>query len=337
MKMNGITALGAGIALVGLLSVPMVTTLAQAPRAPASPPPQAGGPAPPPARPADAAGKGAEVIARVGTSDVTADDIRAIIAALDARQQAALARDPAMLSQVVRTLLGERLVLKEALGKKWEQQPAVVAQIERARESVIVESYMRSITTPPDSFPNEEEIKAVYDANATTFLVPRRFRLAQITVALSKDADKPSEERARKKLEDLTRKLKQPGSNFAALAKSDSDDADTAEKGGEIGWLPETQLRPEIRSHVLGLAKAAVTEPIRLDDGWHILKLLDTEASHTRPLAEVRDALVQRIRAERAEANRRAYMADLLKQNPPIINELALSKLLELPPSDAPR
>jgi hypothetical protein len=63
--------------------------------------------------------------------------------------------------------------------------------------------------------------------------------------------------------------------------------------------------------------------------------MLDTEASHTRPLVEVRDALVQRIRAERVEANRRAYMAELLKQTPPVVNEIALSKLLDARP-DAP-
>jgi parvulin-like peptidyl-prolyl isomerase len=80
---------------------------------------------------------------------------------------------------------------------------------------------------------------------------------------------------------------------------------------------------------VMELAKAAITDPVRLDDGWHILKMLDTEASHTRPLAEVRDALVQRIRAERADANRRAYVAELLKQSPPVVNEIALSKLLD--------
>jgi len=80
---------------------------------------------------------------------------------------------------------------------------------------------------------------------------------------------------------------------------------------------------------VIGLAKAAVADPIRLDDGWHIVKLLDTEASRTRTLAEVRDALVQRIRAERADANRRNYMTDLLKQTPPVVNELALSKLFD--------
>jgi parvulin-like peptidyl-prolyl isomerase len=86
---------------------------------------------------------------------------------------------------------------------------------------------------------------------------------------------------------------------------------------------------------VFGLAKAGITDPVRLDDGWHILKLLDTEASRTRSLSEVRDALVQRIRAERAEANRRAYVANLLKQTPPVVNEIALSKLFDAK-SDAP-
>ena len=319
------SASAAAFALAGTLLGLCKPATAQAPRAPSAP--AAAAPAQS-ARPGEGF-KGGEVIARLGTTDVTADELRGIVANLDPRQQAALARDPALLSQAVRTMLGERLVLKEALAKKWEQQPAVVAQVERARQNVIVESYLRSVTAPPDGYPNDEEIKAVYDANATAFLVPRRFQLAQITVAVPKDADKAVEEKARKKLDDVMRKLKQSGANFAALAKSDSDDGESADKGGELGWLAEAQLRPEIRGQVVGLAKAASTEPIRLDDGWHILKLLDTEAAHARPLAEVRDALVQRMRAERAEASRRAYVAELLKQSPPIINELALSKLLE--------
>ena len=47
-----------------------------------------------------------------------------------------------------------------------------------------------------------------------------------------------------------------------------------------------------------------------------------------RTLPDVRDALVQRIRNERAAALRRAYLADLLKQHPPEISEMALSGLL---------
>jgi len=123
-------------------------------------------------------------------------------------------------------------------------------------------------------------------------------------------------------------KLKQPGADFAALARGQSDEASSAARDGEIGWAAESELKPEIRSQVVGLGKGGVTDPVRLEDGWHILKLIDTEAAHTRPLAEVKEALIQRIRAERAEANRRAYIAELFKQNPPVINEIALSKLL---------
>jgi parvulin-like peptidyl-prolyl isomerase len=335
MIMKTVSAGGTAIALAGVLLGFCAPAIAQAPARAPAPPPQA---APAPTqRPPESAGNGGEVIARVGTSDVTADEVRAVVATLDARQQAALAHDPALLSQAVRTMLANRLVLKEARGKKWDQQPGVAAQLDRARENLLAELYLQSVTTPPDSFPSDAEIKAVYDANATAFLVPRQFQLAQITIAVAKDADKAAEDKARKKLDEVVKKLKQPGANFAALAKSDSDDGDSAEKGGEIGWLTEAQLRPEIRGQIVGLAKSAFTEPVRLDDGWHILKLLDTQASHARPLAEVRDALVQRIRAERTDANRRAYVTELFKQSPPIINELALSKLLGAPSSEPPR
>ena len=49
----------------------------------------------------------------------------------------------------------------------------------------------------------------------------------------------------------------------------------------------------------------------------------------------MRDALAQRLRAQRVEANRRAYLAKLLEQSPPTINELALGNVLDLPKTDA--
>lgn len=302
------------------------------PAAPRAGAPQAAPPAPSASAPSvdnGAALKGNEVVAKVGGSDVSAEELRAAIASLDARSRAAVARDPALLSQTVRAILANRLVLKEALSKKWEQQPAVVAQIARARENLIVDNYLGSVTAPPDSFPSEADVKSVYDANISAFLVPRRFQLAQIVVGLAKDADKAAEDAARRKLDDVTKKARAPGADFAALARTLSDDKPTADRDGEIGWANEPDLRPEIRSQVIGAAKGAITEPVRLEDGWHVIKLLDTEASHTRPLSEVRDALVQRIRSERTEANRRAYVADLLKQTPPVINEIALSKLFD--------
>ena len=49
--------------------------------------------------------------------------------------------------------------------------------------------------------------------------------------------------------------------------------------------------------------------------------------AQARPLAEVRPQLIQQMRAERAQENRRVYMGKLLDQNPVAINELALEKI----------
>jgi parvulin-like peptidyl-prolyl isomerase len=271
---------------------------------------------------------GGDVVARVGSANISAEEMRAYIGALGPREQAALAKDPALLSQAVRMLLANRLVLQEVVGKKWDQQPNIAAQLDRVRENAAVELYLQSVSTPPENYPSEDELQKTYEANRGALLMPRQFQLAQIFVAAPKDADKAVEDKAKKSLDDIQAKLKAPGADFAALARTEGD----AKDGGELGWVPENQVRPEIKAQVIGLAKNSVSEPVRLDDGWHILKLIDTKAAYTRTLPEVRDQIVQQMRTERANQMRRAYLAELLKQNPPILNELALSSLLDSSP-----
>jgi parvulin-like peptidyl-prolyl isomerase len=271
---------------------------------------------------------GGEVVARVGNANISAEELRTYIGALGPREQAALAKDPAQLSQVVKMLLANRLVLQEVVSKKWDQQPNVATQLDRARENALVELYLQSVSVPPENYPSEDDLQKTYDANRSALLMPRQFQLAQIFVAAPKDADKASEDKAKKTLDDIQAKLKAPGADFAALARSEGDSKD----GGDLGWVPETQIRPEIKTQVMGLAKNSVSEPVRLEDGWHILKLVDTKAAYTRTLPEVREQIVQQMRIERANMMRRAYLAELLKQNPPVLNELALSGLLTSSP-----
>jgi hypothetical protein len=272
-------------------------------------------------------GGGDDVVARVGDANISADELRAYVTALGAREQAALAKDPALLSQAVRMLLANRLVLQEIVAKKWDQQANVAAQLDRVRENAAVELYLQSVSTPPAGFPTDDEIQKVYDANRGALIAPRQYQLSQIFIATPRESDKVTEDKAKRKLDDIQKKLKAPGADFAAISGADSD----SPGGNDLGWLAEAQIVPEIRTQIAGLAKGAVSEPVRLDDGWHILKLIDTKASYTRPLAEVSDQLVQQMRNERATLLRRAYLGELLKQHPPVLNELALSNLLDGP------
>ncbi len=318
----GVAVLSGPIPAVAQLQPPAKAAPPSAAKPKAAPVAQvAAAPAPAPA-PANASN---EIVARVGGADLTADDLRAYVAALGPREQAAVAKDPALLSQAVRLLLANRLVLQEAVAKKWDQQPNVAAQLQRVRENALAELYLQSVATPPASFPTDEDVQKAYDANRAALLMPRQFQLAQIFVAAPKDGDKAADEKAKKSLDDVQQKLKAAGADFAAIASAGNDSKD----GGDLGWVAEDQIRPEIRPQVMGLAKNAISEPIRLEDGWHILKLIDTKAAYSRTLPEVREQLVQQMRTERATALRRAYLAELLKQHPPVLNELALSTLLD--------
>ncbi|WP_213285439.1 peptidylprolyl isomerase [Bradyrhizobium sp. sGM-13] len=268
---------------------------------------------------------GDDIVARVGNANISAEELRAYVGALGVREQAALAKDPALLSQTVRMLLANRLVLQELTAKKWDQRPTIAAQLDRVRENALVELYLQSVSTPANNYPGEEDLQKVYEANRSALLVPRQFQLAQIFVAAPKDADKASEDKAKKKLDDIQARLKALNADFIAIARAEGE----AKNGGDLGWLAENQIRPEIRTQVIGLVKNGVSDPIRLEDGWHILKLLDTKAAYTRTLPEVREQLVQQMRSEHAAMMRRAYLAELLKEHPPILNELALSNLLD--------
>lgn len=269
------------------------------------------------------------VIARIGDTEVKFDEMRASIESLDAREQAALARDPSLLNQVVRTFLVRRVVLKEALAKKWDQESAVAAQIQRARDNTIVETYLQSVSKPADTYPTDAEVQSAYESRKTQLLVPKQFRLAQIFIALPKTADKTTTEKAQSKLEAVKKSLHQSGADFAAIAKANSEEPESAARGGEIGWLAENQVQPEVRPQVTSLSKNATSEPIRLEDGWHILKVLEIKEAYTPTLDEVRTQLVQQLRNEKTQSNSQAYLAKLLQQSPVAINELALSKLLK--------
>jgi len=159
--------------------------------------------------------------------------------------------------------------------------------------------------------------------------VPRQYRLAQIFIAVPKAADKTDNDK--EKLDGLSKDLHPKEADFAAIARAQSEESQSAAKGGEIGWLTENQIQPEIRLQVTSLAKGTVSEPIRLADGWHILKVLDIKDPYTPTLDEIRPQFIERLRAERARALSQDYVARLLQQTPVSINELGLEKLLNKP------
>lgn len=270
-----------------------------------------------------AGGMQAETVGRLGDLEVSADDLRTSLAALEPSQIESVRQDPALLEQLVRSLLVQRLVLKEATDKKWQDEPAVVAKLARTRDSIITESYLESVSQPSADYPSEEDLKTAYEASREGLKQPRSFRLAQIFIA-----DAPEGAARLKIVQNL---LKAKDADFAAIAQKHSQDTVSAARGGEIGWVAEAQIEPDLRERVNKLKLFAVSEPVRLKDGWHLLKLLDAREAYVPTLEQVRPQLISQLRRDKLRANTQAYLARLLKKHPLVLNGSALSQLLPEP------
>lgn len=281
------------------------------------------------AKPAAASNK--TVVAKVGDAEVYVEDVQNWLAGLEPAQREAAAKQPSLLTEAVRTLLVQRLVLQEAEAKKWGDRPEVAAKIERQRATIVAESYLRSVAEPEAGFPAEDVLKKAYDGAGDALNVQRRHKLAQVFIA----APDAAKDKAAKEAEvaEVKKKLAAPGADFAAIARAHSEEASSAGKGGEIGWLDENLIEEGIRAEVTKLSKGGVSSPILLKDGWHFVKVLDREEPRKLTFEEVKPRLADRLREQRAQAASQEYVAKLLRDHPVVINEIELPKVLAEPKS----
>lgn len=91
--------------------------------------------------------------------------------------------------------------------------------------------------------------------------------------------------------------------NFADLAKKYSDDTNTKAKGGEIGWIVAGQTAPAFEKVAFSLPKGAVSDLVQTPYSFDIIKILDKENAHTKPLDEVKASIVSLLTQEKLNSD----------------------------------
>ncbi len=83
-----------------------------------------------------------------------------------------------------------------------------------------------------------------------------------------------SEKQARRKLERLRSRIL-AGEDFAALARSHSDDTVSAHQGGDLGWAGPGMMVPPFEQAVEDLKKGQLSTPVKTQFGWHLIEVLE--------------------------------------------------------------
>lgn len=270
-----------------------------------------------------------EVLGKIGEFEVRISDVRKSLETLTPAEREAMRSQPAALNQYVRALLVQKIVLREAQAQGWDESAEVKERMDLLRDGVVATTFLESVSEAPEGFPSEEEVRDAYNANREALRVPKSWRLAQIFISDPADnVEAPPSPEANTKLTQLAEILVAEGTDFAAVAQQHSEEQMSAERGGEIGWLAEPQIQPAVRAVLPDLKLGEISAPVRMQDGWHFIKILDIREPFVPTIDQIRDQLVARLRQERARAETQNFLGQLLRDNPIAVNEMVLSKLI---------
>jgi peptidyl-prolyl cis-trans isomerase D len=162
------------------------------------------------------------------------------------------------------------------------------------RYGLLDTTMLRLRTQVPDS-----EIQAYYNQNLDRYKTEDRAHISQILFKTVGMTDSQVQE-LQKKAEDVAKKAK-AGSDFAALAKQNSEDENTRDKGGDLGWIVRGQTVPAVENVAFRLPKGSVSDVITTPYGLLVIKVLEQEKARTQSLEEVRASILTTLQGEKAE------------------------------------
>jgi len=136
---------------------------------------------------------------------------------------------------------------------------------------------------------SDEDLKAKYQREIQQYEVPNRVHAEHILFMTVGKPDAEVDE-IKKKADEVLKQLKK-GAKFEDLAKKDSEDPGTKDKGGDLGWIVQGQTVPEFEKVAFSLPPGSLSELVKTQFGFHIIKVLAKETAHTKPFDEVKDSI----------------------------------------------
>lgn len=238
-----------------------------------------------------------EVVARVGNQYLTRETVNSLV--------------PSTISDEDRDLLIKNLVEKwierQVMAQTAENEGIELAPNDAWHiESVELEMYAKELLRKkiPDNFTiTDKEIEDYYDSNKSSFA--RKNDEVHIVHLYLEKLDRA-----------ITTEIKQSNSLIDVIQKNflDRQISRVVEPNGDLGYVEVDMLRPKLKSGIRGTKTGIIYGPIKTDEGYHFLQVLDRKSANSiRSLDLVRAEIIDLLKIEKREQMIRSYKEKIKK------------------------
>ncbi|MDQ0586743.1 SurA N-terminal domain-containing protein [Variovorax paradoxus] len=147
---------------------------------------------------------------------------------------------------------------------------------------------------------NEADLKSYYEQNTARFGTKEERRASHILITAPASASAADRAKAKAKAEQLLAEVKKAPATFADLARKNSQDPGSAEKGGDLDFVTRGAMVKPFEDAMFALKKGDISDVIETEFGYHIIRLADIKPAVVPPFEQVRATIENEVRAQQA-------------------------------------
>ncbi|HZW14514.1 MAG TPA: SurA N-terminal domain-containing protein [Noviherbaspirillum sp.] len=156
---------------------------------------------------------------------------------------------------------------------------------------------------------SDADIKSYYEQNAKRFTEEEQRRASHILIKTGKDMPAAEKAAAKEKAERLLIQVRKNSADFAKLAKENSDDPGSAERGGDLDFFGRGMMVKPFEDAAFALKEGEISNVVESDFGYHIIQLTGIKPATAKNLDEVKGQIAAEIKKQLA-AKKFAEMAE---------------------------
>ena len=195
----------------------------------------------------------------------------------------------------------EKVSPSDADIEKFYKDPANALQFQAPEQASIeyvvldLDTLKKGISVP------EEDLRKYYTENEKRYTTPEERRASHILIKAEKSASQADRAKAKAKAEGLLAELKKNPAAFADLARKNSEDPGSAEKGGDLDFFGRGAMVKPFEDAAFGLKPDEVSGVVESDFGYHIIKLASVMGGEKRGFDSVRAELEAEVKTQLAQ------------------------------------